>query len=427
MLNTNVFATRCAVSLANDFGTTVTPSQTLSGNFTASSAYAQLSYSRISDVHSSRATAFTKSYLTGTATNGDRRMETDIIFLNGHGNSNLIVFCSLGNQNYATGVKSGGDQVVDNFFDCVGLNTLDMSGTTLITYCACNTGSDSSNLLTNSIARGARVAVGFDNTIWSANGSDGEEWLKSYHDMLGSGYYIRTAINWANRSVPTSSLATSVVYEGPAGTVNLNPVSSTNSKLDNLNPNLNNDIINNSFYTKQLNVQYKLENEIIKENLKENEEKFSFIIDEIKKIDDSFDINDYKVTTHLYNEDDGCGYISFNYYLNDNIQTNKVYMANIENNIITELTLAGVKKENLKNIENINNEKIISKVKNNIENKNVSKSINSIFPKYRTENNKKMITEYIYDFNNNTLKKVDKITVTKDNGVILTDSVETII
>ena len=431
MLSTPVFAARYAISLATDFGRTVLPSgNILTGNFLSTTAYSQMAYNNISDITSLRNTAFTKAYLIGTTPNGEKRLETNVIFLNGHGNSDNMVFCHQGNSAYATGICLGQD-FNDGFFDYVGLNTLNMYKTRLVTYCACKTGEGNNNLVTASINRGAKVAVGFNDTIWTGQSSAGEEWLKFYHDALGNGLYINSAIGWANSNVPNSGMDDTIVTEGPTRTTNLQQSNVSSLELDERKNivdtnNINKIKFKDKFLVNELSYQCDILEEIEDKNLNDYEETFSFLINEIKQMDENFNINDYKVTSHFYNKNDKNGFIKFTYYINGNIETNKVYIANIEDGVIINVILAGINKNNLINIENVNTQNLILKL-NKYEIQNTTKDIDVIFEKYKNKDDKKMIIEYYYDFNTNILKKFEKIEVKDDSNIIMADLVTTVI
>ncbi|MCL2859943.1 MAG: hypothetical protein FWF46_05195 [Oscillospiraceae bacterium] len=438
MFTTSVFATRYAVCLGTNFGTTAAPTITPSGerydgDFTPNTANASITLSNISDISTIRSTAFTKAYLTATTPNGIPRIGSEVVFLNGHAGPNEIIFCYQNNFTYATGVRVGGDQVFDGF-DCVGLNNVNMDHTQLITYAGCHSGYGDTNLLTASIARGATVAVGFNDEIHS-RATDGQNWLLAYNTALGNGLYVKSAITWANSNAPTSDLATTVVYKGPAGTINIKtPIliagavtSMRNATLNDAIPVKSNEFnLNDIFLIEDVVIPYKVSKEITNENLDNYKKEFNFLIKEIIKMDNGFNTKDYKVSTHLYNNEDGSGFVRFDYYIDGIIQTNKVYMANIENNKIIDVSLVGIKKENLDNLKNVDNSKLSSKVKKfETDNKSKENSFSAI--NYNNQKNKEITSTYEYDFNTDTLRKVTNLSVTLNSGIIITDSEEVII
>ena len=63
----------------------------------------------------------------------------------------------------------------------------------------------------------------------------------------------------------------------------------------------------------------------------------SSIVAEIKKLDANFDLNDYRMTVNMFAPQDGNGMITFSYYMDDTVKTNKGFVAVIENNVIVEI------------------------------------------------------------------------------------------
>lgn len=163
-LTTNVFAERYAYSAGTNWGTTIVPSgsenEEYTGDFTTNVRNSWLHYSSISDVTASLSTsAFTKTYLNGTLSNGLKRLNSNILFFNGHGNSEGIFFSHQGDPRYATGIYIGNDIMYNGYFDSVGLNNINMNNVELVSFVGCFTGAENQNLVTKARERGAEVAV----------------------------------------------------------------------------------------------------------------------------------------------------------------------------------------------------------------------------------------------------------------------------
>lgn len=90
---------------------------------------------------------------------------------------------------------------------------------------------------------------------------------------------------------------------------------------------------------------------LVKESLRDYVDEISDLIDEIKKMEPEFNVDDYKMNYKLTLKEKEEGFITLVYYIDDNIKTNKMYRASFENYEIKEVSLKGVKEENLGNID----------------------------------------------------------------------------
>lgn len=161
-LSTNVFATRYAYSAGTDWGKTYVPGQKdpMQNNYTTNVKNSWSHYSSISDIVARLSTsAFTKTYLDGTIDGVLPRLNNNILFFNGHGNSDVILFSHQGDSRYATGIYIGDDIKYNNYFDTIGLNRKTMTRVELVSFVGCSSGAGDKNLLTKARERGAKVAV----------------------------------------------------------------------------------------------------------------------------------------------------------------------------------------------------------------------------------------------------------------------------
>lgn len=416
-LSTNIFAiTRYSFSVGQNGCNSTDPDtgEKFENPFATNAKNSWLSYGNLPTISSKLSTTtLSINLLNSPLPNGKHKLESNVVFLNGHADSTSIDFSYLDDSRYLTGVYYGNSYTDDRGYNYVGLNTLNLNDTQLITFAGCSTGAGKagdSNLLSRSVERGAKFAVGFDKPI-SSRLQQGIRWLKKYNEALTS-FTIPEAIHTACVWAPTSNLSTSVVYTAKQGYQNMNLYSSYSSNSNNststYNTNLNNNIstvkntINETFLTKQLNIPFT-------ENFDHQK-----IQNEIKELEPNFNINDYKVIEHFYNEEFGNGAIYYYYYIDGIIKTNKVYIAQIENNIITELTLAGVQKDNIKNINSLNKNTLVNKLQDK------SKIIerNNKIPSVKSANATVTSSEYMYDYNTNTLSQIVYFsTITKNNSV----------
>lgn len=272
-----------------------------------------------------------------------------VFFINGHANPNYIDVAGLNSTNYKTGITTygNGTTTLDGFI-YAGLNGRNMNNTKLITFAGCKTGAGNANLVTKAVAQGAKAAVGFTDDI-SSRVPAGFKWLQKYNYVLGSGYSVSQAIASANIVSPESNLKKNVIVRGNGSQVLgiLDNKSSIGANNDSLL--FAKDVDTFKKMTKPIEEEYKIiYNGMSERNYKiDSQDIIDFIVEKIKVQDASFDISDYKVEYNMVNEDDGFGFVFLTYYIDNQIETNKVYMATMDDNKIASITLAGVLKSNI--------------------------------------------------------------------------------
>lgn len=149
------------------------------------------------------------------------------------------------------------------------------------------------------------------------------------------------------------------------------------------------------------------------------DDNFKKVVEIIKNYDFSFDLKEYKVTYNLVNRNEGNGYIFFTYFINNMIETNKVYLVEIRNSKVENITLAGVKKTNTNNVLSISASKLSEKIFNFESEEKEKVLINKKHDIFNTQNvltkekkiDKSQLKEnieefnekYYYDYNTNKL------------------------
>ena len=83
-------------------------------------------------------------------------------------------------------------------------------------------------------------------------------------------------------------------------------------------------------------------------------------------------------------------------------------------------------KNNLGNIENLNVKNLTLKL-DNYEFQNRVENNNNLFEEYTDKSDKKITTEYYYNFNTNILQKFEKIEFRESSDIIMTDLITTVI
>lgn len=310
---------------------------------------------------------------------GSRLGSSEVYFINGHSNDEAIYVAAKNTDEHRSGITTGknGEIHIDELkakYTLAGLSGRDMKNTKLITFVGCNTGAKyqsggvalgSTNLTQKAHAQGAKTAVGFSDEILSRSES-GQKWLKIYNSTLGNGGSVEQAIEKAHAAYPTSRMKSAVIEGSKTTTLGTAKKSAPSANFlksySLMNLEEREDLKPLEEIYKVLNVTSTIEFNLFDEN--KYHESLIPIFKEIKKYENNFDEKDYKISYHIVNEEDKYGYIFINYFINNTIKTNKVYLVKIDNNKVTKIILAGVKEKNIANIKAINNEDMMKKVIN---------------------------------------------------------------
>lgn len=138
----------------------------------------------------------TVSIMRGNFQDGTKRIQSDILFFSGHGNTNSVVF-NFKNKggNYKTGVYNSEDWTsTSSGYGYVGLKG-NMGSVKLITLAACETASGTNNITRYAKDQGADAAVGWTTTVGASSHT---KWLARYNDKLATGSTVYAAISYAN-------------------------------------------------------------------------------------------------------------------------------------------------------------------------------------------------------------------------------------
>lgn len=387
-------------------------------------------YGKLSGYSSYYNTNPTYSYMKGT-----RLGSSQIYFINGHASATHIDVVSKDEDNYRTGISiyGEGNGMCDATGDAwvyAGLEGRSMTGTKLITFAGCKTGNGSNNLVTKAVAQGAKAAVGFKENVTSRF-NDGPNWMKKYNTSLGSGSTIQNAISAAVRMYPNMDLSAYVTSSGNTS-IKLGTLASKSANYANnlkvmsaderefLKP--TEELYNVITLDNKIEMKLKYEDTKISKStnlIDKLDDNFKKVVEIIKNYDSSFDLKEYKVTYNLVNRNEGNGYIFFTYFINNMIETNKVYLVEIRNSKVENITLAGVKKTNTNkvlsisasklsekifNFESEEKEKVLIHKKHDIFNtQNVLTKEKKIDKSQLKENIEEFNEKYYYDYNTNKL------------------------
>lgn len=328
-VNSTATATKYAYSIGVDHGFVWPWSSNLSGDFTPNVDYASTVYGMIPDVTSYKKFTPDVTYMKGNNPNGVRRIASEIVFLNGHGNVDNVCF-NAGNNNgdSATGVYRGPDYASSSGYSYVGLDSTDMSTCDHISFVACNTGKGSNSIAEKAHSRGANSSLGFTDSITSRS-KDGRGWICKFNDGLANGYSISRCLRYATEFYPNSDLATYAKIYGDSDNI-VASNSSSNAVTDNYKS--RNKLTNVSTCIDVPEIENVVNVDI------PNNDFINKIIDCIWDIDSTFESSNYKMTINIFAPQDGNGMIKFQYFINGEISTNKAYIAYIENNKVIEIT-----------------------------------------------------------------------------------------
>lgn len=199
-----------------------------------------------------------------------KRMESDILYFSGHGNSSLMHF-------YDSNHTSGYDFYIttgSNSSTNVGLSSYNMSNVKLAVFAGCQTASGTSNITKSAQTKGAKKSIGW---IPSIGASSHTAWLKNFWSKAGTEFLLSSAVSYADSFTYSDSGVKSHNQYGnwnqPLKTASLNNETMSNIIIDNRNNSVSIDVTN---YNESQIV------ELIGTWIKEN-------------LDDKFDIANYAV------------------------------------------------------------------------------------------------------------------------------------
>ncbi len=329
-----VCATEYAYSIGHNFGNTILFDD-YEGDFTPNVKYAAKIYGMMGyDSYQSFDPTYT--YLQGQNPGGQDRLGSSVVFLNGHGSSNSIVFGNKTNNEpaYRCGVHRDYDfapSTEDYIY--TGLKDRDLSNTKLISFFCCNSATTSPNLCSVAIDRGATCSIGFTNNIQSRT-TDGQKWIETFHNYLYNGSTVQNAASLASISVPKNEVGNHIkIYGDRTITLTLNSTRTMNENeteslaaefLEIIESSKDTDCpidIDTSLITisdckdKYFDFAMTEQGEYI--DLESVIDCYSDVIDVMNEINPEFSVEDYKVFANEYAEGTGDGIINVTYFIED--------------------------------------------------------------------------------------------------------------
>lgn len=332
----------------------------------------------------------TISWMKGT--NGStKRMESDILFFSGHGNSSLMHF-------YDANHTSGYDFYIttgSNSSTNVGLSSYNMGNVKLAVFAGCQTASGTSNITKTAQTKGAAKSIGW---IPSIEAPSHTAWLKNFWSKAGTEFYLSAAVTYADSFTYNDSRVKSHNQYGnwnqPLRTTSLNYETMSNIVIDNRNNSVEIDVTNYN------------ETRIIKSIetwIKEN-------------IDENFDINSYEVEKTI--QESRIIY-DLKLVINDNIKTKLGYTIFVSDNKITNIF------DNMNNNDDVEVKTQVNAILNNKVSIQSSESIVKLANNNIDYDNFEVVTQdsytYFDDDNNKVYQVVRTELKNKNDGTFYVD------
>ncbi|SHH89460.1 hypothetical protein SAMN02745135_02584 [Caloranaerobacter azorensis DSM 13643] len=330
----------------------------------------------------------TVQYMRGNNPNTNApRMESDVLFFDGHGNYQCIAFnYKQKGGDYKTGIYYGKNfDSPSSGYKYAGIKSYNFSKVKLVTFAGCNTAEGTDNITKRAVDEGAKTAVGWRKSVGTKSLT---QWLARYTNELALGKSVKEAVDYANSFTYSDNNVKTVVIKGNE---NLRiKISKANSKSylhdDNVGeeyPIDRNKILNDRKF-KEININT---------DLPFNSEKpdyvgiTTFIKD---KINPKFNITEYII--YLTKRNRKSSVIDIVYKIGD-FETNSSYTVLVENGKVKKII------DNTITIKNDVQTNVNKKVKYSINNYTSQKiTEKSIGEEYRIENQE---SKYYYDINNN--------------------------
>lgn len=291
--NSSLAAGTCAFSIGANFDGIDTTEETLK----AASYYGQMGY------HSFYSTEPTFNMLNGNFSNGTRRVESDILFISGHGRDDGKRIRVL-----QTGVVTGS---TSNGF--VGTNNVNWNTTKLVVYAGCLTAKEGENdhITIDTYRKGADTTLGWHQSIGAISHT---KWLNRFNNKIAVGSSFSEAFIYASSFNDYDD--NRVKDLGVYGDWNYVYKLSRNSEVLN-NPNTYKVTSDVEFTTKKQNIEG--------------------VIELIKKDNQNFNPANYDIQVFTLNDEDNFFNIDFIRKV-DGFTTNLGYNVAVKNGKVTYIT-----------------------------------------------------------------------------------------
>lgn len=313
----------------------------------------------------------TYSTLNGYFSNGTRRLESDIVFLSGHGTSKQI--STLLGQGLIKGSKFGESNYV-------GTEDISWKNVKMAIFLACQTGNGDDNLVYDVFRRSGWTTISMG---WRQDISQGsaKEWISNFNSKLATGANVDNSLSYANGKSYSDSRVKDLSFYGPGGTVLKKQRASSAS--------------NNG--TSPITIDESNVNKIYNKNFYYDgtEESKTNLIAAITSINNSFKAEQYEINSYKIKNDGSYYTIDFTYKEGE-FYTNSSYTVIVEDNYVTQI-IDNTKNKDLVSIQsetNFADDELIETAKNAAKNELETSNEISLF-KQNFNNNIEIIGQEI--------------------------------
>lgn len=377
-LTVNAHAATSASKTAASFGIKYYASETATSydDFRTNAQNAQKAYASISDIgDKSVKYSPTKSMLTS-------KIDETVVFLNNHGNAHKMTFRFFDNSGTYT---VSGVTDTSTASEYVNISSMDLSNVKLISFVGCETALGSSNLTKTAVKQGASAAIGFDEEIASRS-TEGKKWLETYNDSLAKGDNVWVATGKAIKA-SSSDLSQKLVIEGDDQVTIASSTSRSNEMTDGTAINIPLNLVLNE------------------DKLRVSDDDINKITEEIIRIDPSFNISDYRISQNICYAKKEKGFVKYDYFIDDLIQTNRSYVVFIEEGVANRIVYTLAEDFKAKATETAVNEAELIHLCKNFNPPATIADFNSIDER----NVEKYSVEYFYDYDTKTLTYLETL------------------
>lgn len=336
----------------------------------AASTYGSMGYNSYYAVDSANCDT-----LSGYFSNGTKRLESDIVFLTGHGSYyTLSTLPTAGINKYGS---------VEGRW--IGTETINWSNVKLAIFLACQTGAMDAECLAYDIFQKSgwkTVSMGWRQDI-TANSAD--KWSRNFNAKLKTGATVEVALNYANSQNYTNNSVKDISFYGDPqrtfGTRRSAIYSDNEINEDNIT------------YITSKNFYYDGTEDTTKN-----------LINAIKSINNEFEVDDYEMKKYILSEEQQYYTIDFMYKKN-NFYTNSGYTLVVKDNFVKQIADNTIRKEEnditFMNKEIEINEEIINEAKDLAKIEILNKNENAVLREKSDIEVREQTTTLYEDLNSN--------------------------
>jgi len=301
----------------------------------------------------------TVSYMTGNNPAGNPRLESNVLFFSGHGNTDHMSFnYKKSGGNYATGIIQGNYwESPTTGYKYAGVEDYNMGSVELVVFGGCNTAKGSDNITNDVVQNGASAAIGWTASVSASSHS---YWLERFVDELAAGSTVAQAKQYADSfNYNDSNVRNGYIY----GDTSLKLSNAVASNLKNVQIVASVDFVELQNSEKTKNRKVEIEKELRINSMKSVES--GDLISLLNSEDASFSLDNYKIVEI---ESENSKIIEF-IKLIDGCETNSGFTVFVKDELVTDIYKNNIEKCNEKTEikkPSINEKKILEEVFNEV-------------------------------------------------------------